>query len=118
MIRFRKGLDHGWEPVLSHRASPAQAAAPSPQGPASAVLTGASLGAAASAGALGMEQSCTVKVVGNENQGGLGRRQMLGNGLGPWRSRLICHLNMQLSFKNHISVSACNSKINGRLLLK
>jgi hypothetical protein len=59
MIRFRKGLlDHGGEPTLAHRAGPAQAAAPSPQGPASAVLTGASSGAAASAGALGMEQSC------------------------------------------------------------
>ncbi len=64
MIRFRKGLlDHGGEPVLSHRASPTAglglAAAPSPQGPVSAVLTGASSGAAASAGALGrgMEQS-------------------------------------------------------------
>jgi hypothetical protein len=62
MIRFRKGLlDHGGEPTLTHRASPAQAAAPSPQGPASAVLTGASSGAAASAGALGMEQSCVKK---------------------------------------------------------
>jgi hypothetical protein len=58
MIRFRKGLlDHGGEPSLTHRASPAQAAAPSPQGPTSAVFPGASSGAAASAGALGMEQS-------------------------------------------------------------
>jgi hypothetical protein len=66
MIRFRKGLDHGGgEPTLTHRASPTAglglAAAPSPQQvPASAVLTGASSGAAASAGALGMEQSCTL----------------------------------------------------------
>ncbi len=63
MIRFRKGLDHGGEPTLTHRASPAQAAAPSPQLPASAVLTGASSGAAASAGALGMEQACKMKYV-------------------------------------------------------
>ncbi len=32
---------------------------------------------------------------GNEKQCGLGRRQMLGNGLGPWRSRFIFNLNMQ-----------------------
>jgi hypothetical protein len=70
MIRFRKGLlDHGGgEPTLTHRASPAQAAAPSPQGPASAVLTGASSGAAASAGALGRVWNSPV--IGNENQGG------------------------------------------------
>jgi hypothetical protein len=68
MIRFRKGLlDHGGEPSLTHCASPtagpALAAAPSPQGLAAAVLTGASSGAAASAGALGREQSCKVKYV-------------------------------------------------------
>ncbi len=37
-----------------------------------------------------------LKVGGNEKQGGSGRSQMLGNGLGPWRSRFIYNLNMQL----------------------
>jgi hypothetical protein len=36
-----------------------------------------------------------LKVGGNEKQCGLGRRQMLGNGLGLWRSRFIFNLNMQ-----------------------
>jgi hypothetical protein len=36
-----------------------------------------------------------LKVGGNEKNGGPGRRQMLGNGLGPWRSMLIYNLNMQ-----------------------
>jgi hypothetical protein len=40
-----------------------------------------------------------LKVGGNEKQCGLGRRQMLGNGLGPWRSRFIFNLNMQFLSK-------------------
>ncbi len=37
--------------------------------------------------------SC-LKVLRNEKQGGSGRRQMSGNGLGLGRSRIICHLNI------------------------
>ncbi len=36
-----------------------------------------------------------LKVGGNEKQRGSGRSQMLGNGLGPWRSRFIYNLNTQ-----------------------
>ncbi len=57
----------------------------------------------------------TLKIVGNEKQGCSGRGQMLGNSLGPWQSRIICHYNMQFQFKNLISVSACNCKINRRI---
>jgi hypothetical protein len=57
-----------------------------------------------------------LKVGGNEKQWGSGRSQMLGNGLGPWRSRFIYNLNMQLLNKNHISVSALSSKMNKQLL--
>ncbi len=57
-----------------------------------------------------------LKVVGNEKNGGSRRSQMLGNGLGPWRSRFIHSLNMQFLFNNLISFSACNSEINRRLL--
>ncbi len=52
-----------------------------------------------------------LKVVGNEKQWGSGRRQMLGNGLGPWRSRFIYNLNTQFFNKNHISFSALSSKL-------
>jgi hypothetical protein len=45
---------------------------------------------------LSLEPKCPLKVGGNEKQWGLGRSQMLGNGLGPWRSRFIFYLNMQL----------------------
>jgi hypothetical protein len=37
-----------------------------------------------------------LKVVGNEKQWGSRRSQMLGNGLGPWWSRFIYHLNTEL----------------------
>ncbi len=57
-----------------------------------------------------------LKVGGNEKQWGSGRSQMLGNGLGPWRSRFIYNLNTQLLNKNHISFSALSSKMNKRLL--
>ncbi len=60
--------------------------------------------------------SSTLKVGGNEKQWGSGRSQMLGNGLGPWRSRIIYNLNTQLLNKNHISFSALSSKMNKRLL--
>jgi hypothetical protein len=53
-----------------------------------------------------------LKVGGNEKQWGSGRSQMLGNGLGPWRSRFIYNFNTQLLNKNHISVSALTSKMN------
>ncbi len=56
------------------------------------------------------------KVGGNEKQWVAGKSQMLDNGLGPWRSRFIYNLNMQLLNKNHISVSALSSKMNKRLL--
>jgi hypothetical protein len=36
-----------------------------------------------------------LKVVGNEKNGGSGRSQMLGYGVGPWRSMFIYNLNMQ-----------------------
>jgi hypothetical protein len=38
--------------------------------------------------------------------------------LGPWRSPFIFVLNMQFLCNNLISVSACYSKINRRLLLQ
>ena len=57
-----------------------------------------------------------LKVGGNEKQWGSGRSQMLGNGLGPWRSRFIYNLNTQLLNKNHISFCALSSKMNKRLL--
>jgi hypothetical protein len=41
-----------------------------------------------------------LKVDGNEKQWGPGRRQMLGNGLGPWQSMFIFNLNMQFLSKN------------------
>jgi hypothetical protein len=58
----------------------------------------------------------TLKVGGNEKQWGPGRNQMLGNSLGPWRSRFIYNLNTQLLNKSHISVSALSSKMNKQLL--
>ncbi len=36
-----------------------------------------------------------LKVVGNEKNWGSGRSQMLGYGVGPWRSMFIYNLNMQ-----------------------
>jgi hypothetical protein len=57
-----------------------------------------------------------LKVGGNEKQWESGRSQMLGNSLGPWRSRFIYNLNIHFLNKNHISVSALSSKMNKRLL--
>jgi hypothetical protein len=65
---------------------------------------------------LSLLAKASLKVGGNEKQWGSGRSQMLGNGLGPWRSRFIYKLNTQLLNKNHISFSALSSKINNRLL--
>jgi hypothetical protein len=36
---------------------------------------------------------------------------MLGNGLGPWRSRFVYYLNTHFLIKNHISFSALSSKM-------
>jgi hypothetical protein len=50
-------------------------------------------------GWLGRDEMESLKVDGNEKQWGPGRRQMLGNGLGPWRSRFIFNMNMQFLSK-------------------
>jgi hypothetical protein len=55
-----------------------------------------------------------LKVGGNEKQWESGRSQMLGNGLGPWRSRFIYNLKTELLNKIHISFSAL--KMNKQLL--
>jgi hypothetical protein len=57
-----------------------------------------------------------LKVGGNEKRWGSGRSQMLGNGLGPWRSRFMYNLNTQLLNKYHISFSALSSKMNRRFV--
>ncbi len=44
-------------------------------------------------------KSLQLKVDGNEKQWGPGRRQMLGNGLLPLRSRFMFNLNMQFLSK-------------------
>ena len=41
----------------------------------------------------------SLKVGGNEKNGGSGRSQMLDNGLGPWQSRFIFNLNVQFLSK-------------------
>jgi hypothetical protein len=58
----------------------------------------------------------TLKVGGNEKNGGSGRSQMLDNGLRPWRSRFFFNLNMKFLSKMSYFLSACNSKMNRRLL--
>jgi hypothetical protein len=57
-----------------------------------------------------------LKVDGNEKLGGLRFLQLLGIGLGPWRSMSIFILNMPFANAKHISVSALSSKMNRRLL--
>jgi hypothetical protein len=52
-----------------------------------------------------------LKVVGNEKLGGLKFLQLLGIGLGPWRSISIFILNMPFANTKRISVSALSSKI-------
>ncbi len=47
-----------------------------------------------------------LKVVGNEKEGGSGRWQMIGIGLGPRRSRFVCLLILMSSLILCIYVSA------------
>jgi hypothetical protein len=58
-----------------------------------------------------------LKVDGNEKLGGLRFLQLLGIGLGPWRSMSIFILNMPFANAKHISVSALSSKMNRRLVI-
>jgi hypothetical protein len=53
-----------------------------------------------------------LKVVGNEKLGGLRFLQLLGIGLGPWRSMCILILNMPFANAKPISVSALSNKMN------
>jgi hypothetical protein len=48
----------------------------------------------------------TLKVVGNEKEGGSRRWQMIGSGLRPRRSRFVCLIILLLSLILSISVSA------------
>ena len=57
-----------------------------------------------------------LKVDGKEKLGGLGFLQLLGIGLGPWRSMSIFVLNMLFAIAKRISVSALSSKMNRRLV--
>jgi hypothetical protein len=60
-------------------------------------------------------QSCRtapLKVVGNEKLGGLKFLQLLGIGLGLWRSISFFILNMPFANTKRISASALSSKIN------
>jgi hypothetical protein len=56
-----------------------------------------------------------LKVVGNEKLGGLKFLQLLGIGLGLWRSISIFILNMPFANIKRISVSALSSMMNRRL---
>jgi hypothetical protein len=55
-----------------------------------------------------------LKVVGNEKLGGLTFLQLLGIGLGPWRSIFIFILNMPFPNTKRISVSGLSSNMNRR----
>jgi hypothetical protein len=70
------------------------------------------------AGILTLSTQLTVflKVVGNEKLGGLKFLQLLGIGLGPWRSISIFILNMPFANTKRISVSALSSKMNRRFV--
>jgi hypothetical protein len=57
-----------------------------------------------------------LKVDGNEKLGGLRFLQLLGIGLGPWRSMSIFILNRPFANAKRISVSAHSSKMNRRLV--
>ncbi len=81
-----------------------------------AVLIGDHFGCISWWGGLILKHWVLFNVGGNEKQWGSGRSQMLGNGLGPWRSRFIYNLNTKLLNKNHISFSALSSTMNKRLL--
>ena len=56
-----------------------------------------------------------LKVVGNEKLGGLKFLQLLGIGLGPWRSMSIFILNVPFAIEIRISVSL-SSKMNRRFV--
>jgi len=56
----------------------------------------------------------SLKVVGNEKLGGLKFLQLLGIGLGPWRSISIFNLNMPFANTKRISVSGLSSNMNRR----
>jgi hypothetical protein len=55
-----------------------------------------------------------LKVVGNEKLGGLKFLQLLGIGLGPWRSISILILNVPFANTKRISVSGLSSNMNRR----
>jgi hypothetical protein len=57
-----------------------------------------------------------LKVDGNEKLGGLRFLQLLGIGLGPWRSMSIFILNVTFAIEKRISFSALSSKLNGRFV--
>ncbi len=61
-------------------------------------------------------ENIILKVDGNEKLGGLKFLQLLGIGLGPWRSMSIFILNMPFANAKRISVSAHSSKMNRRLV--
>ncbi len=56
----------------------------------------------------------SLKVVGNEKLGGLKFLQLLGIGLGPWRSISIFILNMPFANTKRISVSGLSNNMNRR----
>ena len=55
-----------------------------------------------------------LKVDGNEKLGGLKFLQLLGIGLGPWRSISILIFNVQFANTKRISVSGLSSNMNRR----
>ena len=59
-------------------------------------------------------QFVLLKVVGNEKLGGLKFLQLLGIGLGPWRSISILILNVPFANTKRISVSGLSSNMNRR----
>jgi hypothetical protein len=56
----------------------------------------------------------SLKVDGNEKLGGLKFLQLLGIGLGPWRSISILILNVPFANTKRISVSGLSSNMNRR----
>ncbi len=63
-----------------------------------------------------LKVNLTLKVVGNEKKGGLRFLQLLGISLGPWRYMSIFILNVPFAIEKCISVSACSSKMNRRIV--
>ncbi len=76
-----------------------QASYHAPRGQTTRSLPSTYTGSALNPLQTGRHNNFHLKVVGNEKQWGSGRRQMLGSGLGPWRSRFIYNLNMQFWIK-------------------